>query len=291
MKTLRLIAFTMLLSFIGILSFAQKELPKDLCISADEYRLYQLINALRKVNDMPSIDLSASLSQVAHLHVTDLNKNHPDTSICNLHSWSNKGDWSACCYQAYVLKQECMWDKPKELTPYKYRGYELAYWNQDSIVPDSLMTLWLKIPEVQNMLLNRGVYEKKKWLAAGVGIEKAYVVVWFGQVKDKEPGPKFCDTKKVKATEVEKLKKTNTQSIVVKKKTGRYYLIFGSYDKQKDAEKQIKKYFKDGFTNAKIVINRDKIRLSLSDHADLQAAKKAKAKLSKQYKDAWIIKY
>jgi hypothetical protein len=285
-KSVYVFAFAFVLSIN--LVFAQKQLPGNLCISADEYRLYQLINTLRTVNDMPAIDLSASLSHVAHLHISDLIQNHPDTSICNLHSWSDKGEWTTCCYQAYVPNQDCMWDKPKELTPYKCRGYELAYWGSEEIIPDSLMKLWMRIPEVQDMLLNRGTYEKKKWLAAGVGIQKGYAVVWFGQVKDKLATPKICDNNSIKEEIPEKV---SQKILIVNKKTGRYYLIFGSYDKLKDAEKQIKKYFKAGFNEAKIVISSDKIRVSLSDHPNLDAAKSAKAKLSNTYKDAWIIKY
>lgn len=292
------IGFISILSFLGTHLYAQKSLPKNLCISADEYRLYELINALRTVNDMPSIDLSASMTYVAHRHVIDLNQNQPDTSICNLHSWSDKGEWTSCCYQAYVLKQNCMWDKPKQLTPYKYRGYELAYHDPEGINPDSLMMLWLNVPQVQDMLLNRGAYEKKKWLAAGVGIQNGYAVVWFGQVKDKLKTPSICDktvieTKLEKKTEtvVKKPKKTANKVTVINKKTDRFYLIFGSYDRQKVAEKQVKKYLKNGFTDAKIVINDKNIRISLSDHSSLDEAKAAKAKLAKKYEDAWIIKF
>jgi len=297
MKSLYLIVFISLLSLSAIPLFAQNELPKDLCISSEEYRLYELINSLRRVNDKPSIDLSASLTHVAHLHVSDLNKNHPDTSICNLHSWSDKGKWTPCCYQNYVLKQECMWGKPKELTPYKYRGYELAYFDSDGIIPDSLMMLWLKIPAVQDMLLNRGAYAEKKWLAAGVGIQSGYAVVWFGQVKDAESSPKRCDKEKNQPDKVstfntiEKQQNTESKSLIVNEKTGRFYLIFGSYNREKDAEKQVKKYIKAGFPDAKIVISSQKIRISLSDHVDLDGAKAAKAKLSKKYEDAWIIKF
>ncbi len=190
-----------------------------------------------------------------------------------------------------------MWDKPKELTPYKYRGYELAYYDPEGINPDSLMSFWLTIPQVQDMLLNRRAYKEKKWKAAGVGIQNGYAVIWFGQVKDKLIAPKICNknsqtvVKKSKKTAKKQTKISTNKVIVVDKKTDRYYLIFGSYDKQKDAEKQIKKYFKAGFNNAKIVINDRKIRISLSDHSDLKEAKTAKAELISKYKDSWIIKF
>ena len=85
MKSLYLIVFTSLFSVFGMQSFAQNKLPKDLCISTDEYRLYKLINALRTANDMPVIGLSASMIHVAHLHVADLNKNHPEGFAVRLH--------------------------------------------------------------------------------------------------------------------------------------------------------------------------------------------------------------
>ena len=153
------------------LLFAQKELPKNLCISAEEYRLYQLINTLRKVNDMPTIDLSASLSYVAHLHVADLNQNHPDTSICNLHSWSDKGDWTACCYQAYVPKQECMWNKPKELTSYNGNGFEIAFGTSGYTVNAvGALEAWKKSSGHNAVIINEGVWKTMNWQAVGIGI-------------------------------------------------------------------------------------------------------------------------
>jgi hypothetical protein len=284
----RSIGIFILLLGINNLTFGVKPLPKGVCITKDEYRLIELINAYRVGNNMPTIKISKSLTHVAHLHILDLNKNHPDTSICNLHSWSDKGDWSAGCYQAYVPDQDIMWNKPKELTPYKYRGYELAYWEQDSISPDTLLARWLEIPEARNMLLNKGNYKKKKWLAIGSGIQNGYAVVWFGQVKDKLKPPSICGKDKPKVTIS---KKTKKRTLIVNKKTGRYYIIFGSFKTQKEAAIKLKKYINKGFMDAKIVINRNKIRISLSDHENLDKAKKAKSTLDKKYSDAWIIKY
>lgn len=296
-KSILISGLTLIFSLKLTYTIAQKTLPEDLCVSEKEYRLYELINSLRTVSDMPAIKLSASMTYVAQTHAKDLVENHPDTSICNLHSWSDKGKWTACCYQNYVLKRECMWNKPKELTPYKYRGYELAFASEEEINPDSLMQLWLSIPEVQDMFLNKGAYQKKKWLAVGVGIKEGYACVWFGQVTDKLKAPKRCAKAKegnkaiINQPSITKPAKTNNKPTIVRNKTDRYYLIFGSYDRLKEAEKQIKRYFKAGFMDAKIVISSEKIRISLSDHPDLDAAKAAKKNLDKKYKDAWIIKF
>ncbi len=260
-----------------------------MCISAKEYRLYQLINALRTTNKMPKIELSASLTHVAHLHAADLKQNHPDTSICNLHSWSNKGDWTPCCYQAYVYKEDCMYDKPRELTPYRFRGYELAYKDAGEINPDSLMMIWMDYSKVTDIILSKGDYEGKNWLAIGIGIRDNYAMVWFGQVKDKEGSPKICGGEKVSKEKIPQI--TNKKNTIIREKTGKYYLIFGSFDKLEEAEQQIKTYFKNGFTNAKIIVSKDKIRIALSEHNDLKGAKEAKKSLDNKYKDAWIMKF
>lgn len=105
---------------------SQNTIPDGFCISPVEKQLFDKINTLLNEYGEKSLSLSASLSLVAKTHVDDLMKNRPDTSICNLSSWSDKGNWTSCCHNPYVPQQDCMWDKPKEITPYPYRGYELA---------------------------------------------------------------------------------------------------------------------------------------------------------------------
>ncbi|MEE4256852.1 MAG: hypothetical protein V2I47_07430, partial [Bacteroidales bacterium] len=72
-----------LVLLISLTGFAQKGVPDDFCLTEDEYRLYELINAHRLVQGAREIPLSASLSFVARTHVIDLYTNHPDTGICN----------------------------------------------------------------------------------------------------------------------------------------------------------------------------------------------------------------
>ena len=111
---------------VGLSTFGQKGIPDDFCLSDDEYRLYEMINAHRVLNGLIEIPLSASLSYVARTHVIDLYTNHPDTSICNLNSWSDKGSWTPCCHNKYVPQEECIRDKPKEFTGYSGEVYELT---------------------------------------------------------------------------------------------------------------------------------------------------------------------
>src|SRR3982751_5003165 len=66
---------------------------KNIRLTGEELKLYNLIMAYRANNGLPSIPLSVSLTEVAHIHVLDLEINRPDSSGCSLHSWSEKGKW------------------------------------------------------------------------------------------------------------------------------------------------------------------------------------------------------
>src|ERR1035437_4272893 len=111
-----------------------KEIPVTYCISPMEYKLYKMINDYRRRYDLPAIPLSKSLSYVASTHVKDLFNNHPDQDPCNAHSWSDKGPWKPFCYPRDEKKNNTVWDKPKELTNYKGKGYELVYWENNEAV-------------------------------------------------------------------------------------------------------------------------------------------------------------
>ncbi len=78
---------------------AQKDSSKNhtVCLSANEYRLFELITQYRKELGLPFIPLSASLCYVAQMHTKDLFVYRPDRNGCNMHSWSRNGKWSACC--------------------------------------------------------------------------------------------------------------------------------------------------------------------------------------------------
>ena len=152
MKTshIKYIFSVLFLLVIGLSAGAQKAIPDDFCITDDEYRLYELINAHRLINGLKEIPLSASLSFVARTHVIDLYTNHPDTSICNLNSWSDKGDWIPCCHNKYVPAEQCIRNKPKELTKYTGEGYELTYAEVFNTNADTVFRFWKKIDKPQN---------------------------------------------------------------------------------------------------------------------------------------------
>ncbi len=268
--------------FIPSFVVGQKSIPGDFCLSNDELNLFDRINVLRSDYDKKTIQLSASLSYVASLHVKDLQNNHPDTSICNLSSWSDKGNWEPCCYNSYILNPDCMWDKPKELTPYKYRGYEMVTYIEDKFNNDSILELWADSKEVLDLILTRGNYEKKNWVCGGVSIGKNYVSLWFGQRKDTQKPPIICDNEKRK-----------TDTIVSKKpikKKNTYYLIFGSFPDTHSAREAIKDTKDNGFKDSGILEGNNKIRLYLNKYASLKEAMFAKQQLPFVYREAWILK-
>lgn len=271
-----LIIFSLLISSPG---YAQKKIPDNFCITRQEKKLFNAINTLLKDYGRKPLKLSGSLSYVAKLHVEDLLENRPDTGICNLSSWSDKGDWTPCCFNRYVPQQECMWGKPKELTPYPFRGYELAGYFQDDFTADSVIELWAAQKKVLDMLLARKNYSEKEWVCMGIGMNRHYVSVWFGQRPDKVKVPGVCDT----ATVVPFLDTT-----AVNKKAETYYLIIASFLNEKDAREAAKRYRKNGFKNAGILKSNNRVRVYLDRFPNLKEAISSKRNLPYSYRDAWI---
>lgn len=262
-------------------SQAQHKIPGDYCISAEEMQLFDQINELRSDYGKTKLKISASLSYVAHTHVNDLLNNHPDTSICSLSSWSDKGNWKACCYNPYVLNEKCMWDKPKELTTYPYRGYELVTYFEDEVSVDSVIRLWSDSREVLDMILTREKYKQKKWICMGVGINGHYVSVWFGQRADKTAKPHICDKTKGSAA---------TAANTGQQEKSFYYLIYGSFDNVKDAKEALKRLQKSDFPKAGILEKDHRTRIYLGKFNNLKEANFAKQNLPYTYREAWILK-
>ncbi len=276
----RLLPLIILVLF-SLNSYSQKMVPEEFCLSNDELNLFDRLNQLRKDYDKDAVQLSVCLSYVAEVHVTDLEVNGPDTSICNSSSWSDKGEWTPCCYNSYVYNPDCMWDKPKELTPYRYRGYEMVTFLEEGFNNDSIINLWADSKEVLDMILTQGNYSKKKWICGGLSIGKNYVSLWFGQRRDVLQSPEICaDEERVEDT---------INSIIVNNPTA-YYLIFGSFPDMHAAKEQLRRIVADGFENAEILQGNNRIRLYLNKYATLKEAMFAKQQLPYKYREAWILK-
>ena len=157
-------------------------------LTQEELKLYNLINNYRAANGLKPIPLSISLTEVAHIHVRDLEDNHPDQEGCSLHSWSGKGKWQSCCYTPDHAQKLCMWNKPKELTAYPGNGFEIAAQKSDLINATEALGLWKESKYHNEAILNKGAYTRE-WKAMGIGIYKNYSVIWFGHETDSSGAP------------------------------------------------------------------------------------------------------
>lgn len=192
-----LISLSTLSAFMYVLPQQEEEEEKlEVCVSPEEMKLYNLLNEYRKTKGLPAIPLSKSLTYVAQSHVKDLEINQPATGSCNMHSWSDDGDWSACCYTPDHAQAKCMWDKPKELTNYTGAGFEISYggFGAYEATAEGAMKSWKGSNGHNSVMINQGIWKKWDWSAVGVGIFGSYGVIWFGKPKDTAVGePKTCE--------------------------------------------------------------------------------------------------
>jgi uncharacterized protein YkwD len=167
------------------------------CVSEEEYRLYTMVNDYRRDRGLEEIPLSPSLCRVAGAHVWDLQTNNPERGRCNLHSWSDQGPWSSCCYTNDHRRAACIWSKPAEVSAYEGYGYEVAFYSslaadQHPDMAGAALQGWKKSPGHNRMIINKYSWKRIKWKAMGVGIYGNYAVVWFGDKPDTEKLIRWC---------------------------------------------------------------------------------------------------
>lgn len=162
------------------------ELTKeDICLSAQEKELYNMIMKYRAENTLDKIPLSKKLTEVAQIHAKDLNENHYiENEKCNMHSWSNAERWKGCCYTSDHADPNCMWDKPNQINGYKGAGYEISYYYSGGVTAEAAIEGWKKSKSHDEVMINKGIWKQAKWTAIGVGIYSGYSTVWFGMVAD-----------------------------------------------------------------------------------------------------------
>lgn len=197
----RLPAVCFLLVLFTAKVYSQKSVAENqqaaICFTQTESQLYRLINEYRTQKGLAAINPSIALSVVARTHAVDQTENFREGSRCNLHSWSSKGKWSACCYTNDHKKAKCMWDKPRELTNYQGDGFEISffstypYTSPEAFARD-ILDGWKKSPPHNDMILNKGIWENVKWQSIGVGVYGEYANVWFGSEEDKDGEPGLC---------------------------------------------------------------------------------------------------
>lgn len=180
----------------AVAGFAPAPTP---CLSAEEVQLARMVNEYRTSLGLPAVTLSSSLSQVARLHATDASANYRLSKTCNMHSWSDQGSWRGCCYSPNHSDMDCMQLKPKELTSYPGRGYEISYmrwWDDGSPAPvnaQDALAGWKRSPGHHQVMVNQGIWKQVNWQAMGVGVANGYACLWFGQEKDPAGVPGNCE--------------------------------------------------------------------------------------------------
>ena len=159
--------------------------PDKVKPTSEEIKLHRLINEYRAGRGLALVPLSRSLTYVAQMHARDLQDNHPAKGACNMHSWSDKGKWTQCCYTSDHRAAACMWNKPRELTVYKGKGYEISHgtWGA-SPTAESALKSWQGSSGHNAVIISSGIWKSHPWKAVGAGIYGGYAVVWFGEEAD-----------------------------------------------------------------------------------------------------------
>lgn len=270
----------------------QSQIPDDFCITSGEVHLYRLINEYRLVFDLEIIPLSKSLSYVAHAHLRDLHENRPDLYSCNLHSWSDKGPWSPCCYAKDPNRTNCMWNKPRELTSYMGNGQEIILWENIPATPRGAFDQWRNFELTNNMILSQGRWQENNWKAIGIAIYEGYASVWFGEVADLETSLLVCDDLTELSADwlilenmIEETEPEPSEPVPV------YYLIVSSFKDRSQAEAEVSRLQKGGYTEAKMVEKDNNFRVSVYDYTELTEAQNMRRQLSNVFKGIWIMEH
>lgn len=165
-------------------------------LSAKEKELIKLVNDYRQQHGKKRLKVSKSLMKVARTHINDLNMNfdwhNPPFDARgiegNMHSWSNKGNWTPVIYTRDHEYSPLMWNKPKEIAGYNQSGYEIA---AGTSIPQYALELWQNSPGHNDVILSQNgwkdpapelVEDGLTGLAnMGVAINGDYACIWFSR--------------------------------------------------------------------------------------------------------------
>jgi len=269
---------------------------KDFCASEEEVKLYNLINEYRRIHKLPAIPFSRSLSYVARIHTMDLSYNRPDFGGCNPHSWSAKGVWKPCCYSQDKNRLLCMNEKPKEITGYKFKGWEMVYSDGEEAHAEDVLDLWKDIGLTNDYLLNTGKWVKP-WKALGIGFFGEYASVWFGEGDDAEKGFGICNHNSVgnqTIDTIQQLPEQAPETVQVSdndvNNAGLWYIVVASLNTADKAETEIARLKQMGYSKATVLPWKNYFRIAVSDFKSGKEAEKALSDLQNAFPGAWILK-
>jgi len=167
--------------FLGLSLILFSSVVSAQSLNEKSSELFKMVNDYRKSKGLTAIPLNEKLQAVAEAHALDLEKYYnPEDKKCNLHSWSNHGKWSSCCYTDDHAQKECMWRKPKEISNYAGYGFEIAFYSSQTLTPEMALNGWKSSKGHHDVILNRDIWKTQKFKAMGVFISEHYAVIWFG---------------------------------------------------------------------------------------------------------------
>ena len=165
-------------------------------LSAKEKELIKLVNDYREQHGKKRLKVSKSLMKVARTHINDLNMNfdmaNPPVDSRgikgNMHSWSDKGNWTPVVYTKDHEYSNLTRIKPKEITGYDQAGYEVAV-NGFMITPQEALETWKNSPGHNDTILSQNKWSDptpeqiKHGFSGlsnmGVAINGNYACIWF----------------------------------------------------------------------------------------------------------------
>lgn len=166
-------------------------------LSAKEKELIKLVNDYREQHGKKRLKVSKSLMKVARTHVNDLNMNFDIHNRPvdargiegNLHSWSDKGNWTPVVYTKDGEYSKLMWNKPKEIAGYNQTGFEVAVGGVSTLTPQYALERWKQSPGHNDVILSQNGWDDptpeqaKHGLTGlsnmGVAINGKYACIWF----------------------------------------------------------------------------------------------------------------
>lgn len=154
--------------------------------TSEATELLELVNAYRVQRGLPAVPHSPSMCAVGQAHAEDLELHEPhNASIdCNMHSWSDQGEWTPCCYTPDHAQAECMWNKPMEIAGYPGVGFENAAGSTGELSPREALEVWQWSSDHDALILNEGPWAEFEWKAMGAGLSGGYGVLWVGTEPD-----------------------------------------------------------------------------------------------------------
>ncbi len=268
--------------------FAQTD---EYCINENERKLYKLIDDYRSEKGLHTIPISRALTQLAKMHAKDIVNNRPAKATMSIHSWTNKGKWKSCDYTNDTKGQNCMQDKPAELTSYKHKGYELIAINENGeMTADFAMKDWKNNSTYGIMLVNKTGWQDKNWEAIGIAVYKNLAIVWLGENTDKSGAPVACPSNfemKTDAAVVKIEDKPKEEPKIETPKT-QCFIVYGSYATNENAQKGLADAQNAGFADAEIKEGDNMYKVVLSVFPSKAEAEKAITTLKGKFKASWV---